>query len=177
MAMHVLERQILVATNQLIDCTRDFCWNTIPNSCAYILSDVTFRDGESLKDSMKRRNKENHKKMPSELTTLLSTLLALYPKIHEINLEIYRVIEEQTIVDIRYILHDPQYGLREKDHEVDVNWKIPIPPYADKYFTSLGREPGGHRKFDVNWQVSGLKHYWRLFWFGMQVRIGRFTDF
>ncbi len=149
-----LETIISNATSDLIDMATDICWNKISRNCEFIMSEI--KNNEEFSEQNKTRNKLNAQKIPKSLNEISVDLKCFYEEIYDINLHIYNSLKNKTIIEIRYFLKSSfqkEFYSTIKDNEPMLYCKINKPPYASG------------RKFDVNWELGGIRHEWNLFWY------------
>ena len=92
----------------------------------------------------------------------MKELMLLYDDLYDVNLYIYKALKDKTIIDIRYFLKsslDKDYLEKVKDKKPMLHCKIVQPPYI--HYKSK-------EKFDVNWDLGGMRYYWNLFWRGIR---------
>jgi len=151
-----IELNLKEATSALLKMARNSCWNKISDDTCYIISEIK-NDSRDFKIQRIERKKANRKKKPISLEKATAELKSIYKNLYDINLEIYKSLNDKTIVDIRYY---PKSALEsdfyeaEKNNDPMLHCKVGIPPYAK----------GKSKKYDVNWELGGIRHEWKSFW-------------
>lgn len=153
----ILIQNLRNLTNDVLRLGERHTWNKIPAQCKYILSEIkpsSFSDLEAQREFYK---KENLKKTPSDLASIVPKLEGYYDQIYDINMEIFRVVKDYTIIDIRYFLKtsvDTEYYKKIEQNTPMYHAEMTIPPYI---------LDASKQKFDVNWQFNKLKYLWNMF--------------
>lgn len=150
-----LELNLKEATSTLLEMARNSCWNYISQNTSYIISEIK-NDSRNFKIQRIEKNKVNRKKKPVSLQKVTSELKSIYEDLYDINLVIYKSQKDKTIVDIRYYLKsslETNYYETVKNNEPMLHCKVGIPQYAH----------GKSKKYDVNWELGGIRHKWNLF--------------
>lgn len=150
-----LENDLRDATSSLLNMAREQCYNPISDNCLYILNEIPAIPAPDFSAERKRRNRINKRKPPVPLAELIPELENLYDNLHDVNLYIYKTNSRLTVVDIRYYLKtslDEEHRENVKKSPM-LHCKVSIPPYAKD-----------QAKFDIHWELGGLRHRWRLFW-------------
>mgnify|MGYP003631380885 CR=1 FL=1 len=158
-----LENKIQDATSSLIDMASDICWNKISRNCEYIISEIDESIGKNFFERAKIRKKVNDKKPPKTLSGIVAELTTIYENLYDINLYIYKSLPNKTIIEIRYFLktsHTAEFYPTIINNEPMLHCKVARPFYATESPNSNKTE----RKFDVNWELGGIRHEWNLFW-------------
>lgn len=140
----------------------DICWNKISRNCVYILSEIDETIGKNYFELAKIRKKINDKKTPKPLSEIVADVTKIYDNLYDINLFIYKSLRNKTIIEIRYVLktsHTEEFYPTIKDNEPMLHCKISKPFYV----TASPNLNKGERKFDVNWQLGGIRHEWNTF--------------
>ncbi len=156
MKVETLEKDILDATSQLLQLAKASCWNKISDDCVLILSEIEEKVGLTFDETRKKRKLENERKTPKAIIQIFSKLERMYETLYDINLFVYRAEKKRTIVEIQYFLKsqlEESYRQSVKDNEPMLHCKVPIPPYCTN----------GTEKFDVNWELRGLRYQWKMF--------------
>ena len=167
-----LENKIQDATSSLIDMATEICWNKISRNCVYIMSEIDESIGKNFFERTKIRKKVNDQKSPKSLSEILVDLTKIYDNLYDINLYIYKSLPNKTIIEIRYFLktsHTSEFYPTIQNNEPMLHCKVAIPPYVAK-------EPNSTEKqelFDVNWELGGIRHEWKKFWWRAEYRINR----
>ncbi|MVO08107.1 hypothetical protein GOQ30_02880 [Flavobacterium sp. TP390] len=157
-----LENKITDATSRLITMASDFCWNTLSKNCYYILSEIDETIGKILFEKNKIRKKVNEVKTPKHLEEITQDLALLYTNLYDINFYIYKATKDKTIIEIKYFLktsHTKDFYETIKNNDSMWHCKVAIPPYL----SSIGKPIKEKKKFDVNWQLGGIRYEWNLF--------------
>ncbi|HEY1195072.1 hypothetical protein [Flavobacterium sp.] len=156
-----IEEEISNLTNQLIELVSLECWNDISNNLVFILSNIS-ETGENALVHRHNRNIANKKKTPKSLNEAVSDLAKIYDTIYDINLYVYKAEKNRTILDIRYFLKselDAEYLKTVINNSPMLHCKIVLPPYLKE-----------NSKFDVNWELGGIRHHWNMFWYRRKFR-------
>ena len=160
MTIETIEKDVVETTEQLIEMSKDICWNTISNNCTYIITEI---DNSLRGNTVKGREtikKNDQKKKDKPLSQIVLELQAIYPNLYDVVLTMYRALPNKSIIEIRYYpksAFDKAYFDKIKDKIPLIHPSILIPPYIN----SLNPEM---KKFDINWQHGGLRHKWNIFW-------------
>ncbi|MGY5353488.1 hypothetical protein [Wenyingzhuangia sp. IMCC45467] len=157
-----LELNLKEATSTLLEMARNSCWNNISENTSYIISEIK-NDSRNFKIQRLERKKANRKKKPVTLKKATTELKSIYENLYDINLEVFKSRKNKTIVDIRYYpksaLESDHYE-KIKNNEPMLHCKVGIPPYvSDK-----------SKKYDVNWELGGIRHEWNTFWNRIQLK-------
>ncbi len=154
-----LENKISDATSKLIDMATDTCWNQISRNCEYIMSEIDDSIGRNFFERRKIRKKINDKKSSKSLSGIIDELTTLYDNLYDINLYIYKSLSNKTIIEIKYFLktsHPKEFYLTIINNEPMLHCKVSKP----RYITSLPNSTEREKKFDVNWELGGVRHEW-----------------
>ncbi len=86
---------------------------------------------------------------------------------YDINLYIYKSKKESTIIEIQYYLKsslESDFYKTVKNNESMLHSKIKLPNYRknDTY------------KFDINWELGGIRHEWNSFIAKIQFKIWKY---
>ena len=157
-----LENKISDSTSKLIDMATDICWNEISRDCLYIMSEIDETIGENYFERNKIRKKVNQSLIPKSLQEIAQDLILLYKNLYDINLYIYKASKNRTIIEIKYFLktsHTKDFYELIKDNEPMLHCKVSIPNYSSK----IGKVNKKRKKFDVNWQLGGIRFKWNTF--------------
>ncbi|WP_281234626.1 hypothetical protein [Flavobacterium gelatinilyticum] len=154
-----IEQEIQNLTNSLLEMVNTYCWNTISKNVVYITSNISETDiaGENAFVHRRNRNTANKKKTPKSFNEAIADLEKIYDSVYDINLYVYKAEKKLTILDIRYFLKselDPDFLSVVADNPSMLHCKITHPPYRNE-----------NHKFDVNWELGGLRHNWNMFWY------------
>ena len=151
-----LEPILKEATSILLEMASNSCWNKISENTSYISSEIVNNKQHFSKKRIKRK-KINDKKTPKSLAQITTELKAIYENLYDINLLIYKSKKKNTIIEIQYYPKsslEPDFYKTVKDNEPMLHCKLPIPPYQKRKT----------EKYDVNWELGGIRHGWHLFW-------------
>lgn len=151
MAIETLRQDIEQLTSQLLQMTRERCWNTIPDEVAYIISEIVHDEGWEQRIN-RRRSKDGIE--PISFDYLISELEERYPALHDINLHVHRAEKHRTIVDVQYYLKEKAGSETGDEVPSMLHAKVAIPPYRKD----------DSKKFDVHWGFGGFRHSYRMFW-------------
>ncbi len=157
-----LETKIADATSRLITMASDICWNTIPKNYFYLLSEIDETIGKNYFERNKIRKKINNSISPKSLQEIAQDLALLYDTLYDINFYIYKASKDKTIIEIKYFLktsHTKDFYKTIKDNNPMWHFKVAIPPYLN----AIGKTTKEEKKFNVNWQLGGLKYKWNIF--------------
>lgn len=162
--MKNIEQEIQNLTTQLFELVSLKCWNTISKNLVFILSNISETDTEGEKAFVHHRNRNiaNKKKIPKKLNEAISDLAKIYDSVYDINLYIYKAEKNRTIIDIRYFLKSELGSdvlLVVADNPPMLHCKIAIPFYQNE-----------NSKFDVNWELGGIRHNWNMFWYKRKLK-------
>lgn len=150
------------ATTGLLQLAKELCWNEISPNCIYHLSKAPNDGSESLsgKGILTRSTKEKLKLQT--LDELMPVLNTLYPDLYDIKLFIRHAANDHTVIDLRYIIWDSDFGFRNTDGEPlpFINASIMMPPFHKE-----------GTKVDINWKYDTLKHRIELFWWRGKFRV------
>ncbi|PKV50917.1 hypothetical protein ATE84_2986 [Aquimarina sp. MAR_2010_214] len=168
-----LESKILDATSSLIDIATDICWNKISRNCEYIMSEIDENIWGNYFERAKIRKKVNNKKPPKSLNGIVAELTAIYENLYDINLYIYKSLSDKTIIEIRYFLktsHTAEFYPTIINNEPMLHCKVARPSYIAKSPNSTKLE----KKFDVNWELGGIRHEFNKFLGKIRYRIWKY---
>ncbi|KRB56932.1 hypothetical protein [Flavobacterium sp. Root186] len=159
-----IEEEIKNLTTQLLDLVNHYCWNDISKNLMFILSDISEVKGENFFIQRLNKNKLNKNKILKSFNEAMAAVKEIYHLTYDINLYVYKSEKHQTIIDIRYFLKsqlDADYLKKVINNPPMLHCKITQPPYlkSDK------------NKFDVNWELGGLKHNWNMFWWKLNYKL------
>lgn len=152
-----IEEEIKTLTIRLLDLVNLNCWNDISRNLMFILSNIPEVEGEKFFIQRINRNKLNKKKIPKSFTEVIFSLKEIYDLIYDINLYVYKSKKHKTIIEIRYFLKgelSPDYLKIIANNPPMLHCKITIPPYLNNK----------RNKFDVNWELGGIRYNWNMFW-------------
>lgn len=148
-----LETSIEIATDKLIVMAMEICWNKISRNCKYVKSEI---------DDRKDKKNSISELVPKSLSEMVLELSLIYENLYDINLYIKKSSKKWTLIEIRYYLktsHTSEYYHEIKNKAPMLHCKINLPPYSQ---TSNYAEENT-RKFDVNWELGGIRHIWNRF--------------
>jgi len=154
MTLPTLEIEIKTATEQLLQLARGLSWNKISSNCSYFLSEIKEEGLENVSELRKRERQLMP--TPLKLEQAIVALKAIYPKLYDVNLIIYKATKTETIIEIKYFLKASlgrERFEKVRDDEPMLHLKVPLPPYADDK----------KNKIDINWKLGGFRHRWRMF--------------
>lgn len=161
MTSSTLQKEIEEAVPKLLDIARELTRNKISGNCKFILTKIKDSQ-ENFHVQQLLRKRENDKKVPVLLQALMPTLQSLYDNLYDINLHIYRVTKEVTIIDIRYYPRsalDQAYRQKVLHNPPMLHCKVTTPPWLY----------GQKEKFDINWEHSEGLNRLRLFWMKLKL--------
>ncbi|WCO00267.1 hypothetical protein [Psychroserpens ponticola] len=165
-----LENKIQDATSSLIDMATDICWNKISRNCEFIMSEIDESIGKNFFERAKLRKKTNEKKSPKSLNEIVADLTKIFENLYDLNLHIYKSLPNKTIIEIRYFLktsHTVEFYPTIVNNEPMLHCKVARP----FYITELPNSNKTERKFDVNWELGGIRHEWNKFIGKLKYRI------
>ena len=149
-----IKKQIEKATSDLLKMAKDICWNEISNNCFYILTEINPEN--DLKFSNRKLYKKiNDKKELKKIDEIIEDLKIFYFDIYDINLFVYKSTKNKTIIDLRYFLKvNSGHNIDKiKETEPMIHSRITLPFYRKNE----------KEKFDVNWELGGVKQEWKMF--------------
>jgi len=158
-----IEEEIKNLTARLLELVNLYCWNDISKNLMFIFSDISEVKGKNFFIQRSSRNKLNKKKKPKSFNEAISDLKEIYILIYDINLYVYKSEKHQTIIDIRYFLKNnlnSDFLKSELNNPPMLHCKIEHPPYLKN----------NKSKFDVNWELGGIRHIWKMFWWKINYR-------
>lgn len=155
------EQRLKQATISILEMARNSCWNKISTNTSYIISEIKNDELNAFDKSIKRKE-ENDQKTAKSLEQISTELKAFYKNLYDINLYIYKSEKDNTIIEIQYF---PKSSLEPEFYETIINnkpmlhCKVSVPPYI-----GFKKE----KKFDVNWELGGIRYNLNLFWWRMK---------
>ncbi|MGG9963556.1 hypothetical protein [Ferruginibacter sp. SUN106] len=156
MISSTLQNEIEEAIPGLLELAREVTWNKISGHCKFIVSEIKNSEG-NFHEQRRKRKKENDLKIPLTLQELMPALQQLYENFYDINLYIYRVTKNLTIIDIRYYPKSSlelEYRQQVANNKPMLHCKVTIPAWvSDK-----------KNKFDINWEHKEWLIHWKLYW-------------
>ncbi|NML71736.1 hypothetical protein HHL23_18315 [Chryseobacterium sp. RP-3-3] len=157
-----LEENIQIIAVKLIKLAEDQCWNKISHHLTFIVSDFN-EFGGNFHERRKLRNKVNRCKTPLPLDKAIKMLKNEYHDLYDINLYIYKALQNETVIEIQYFRKlnmESAYYEKIRHDPPMLHAKITHPRYA------LGGD-----KFDINWESDGwLRSYWYSFLYEFKCR-------
>lgn len=117
---------------------------------------------KTILNETKLEKKVNQSLIPKSLQEIIQDLILLYENLYDINLYIYKASKSRTIIEIKYFLktsHTKDFYELIKDNEPMLHCKVSIPNYSSK----IGKVNKKRKKFDVNWQLGGIRFKWNTF--------------
>jgi hypothetical protein len=152
-----LKNKLKEPTVNLLHLAEDLCWNKISPNCMYYLSEDP-NDGTGLGGAFLKRPPKGKLNLQT-LDELVPVLNELYSDLYDIKLVIRHAYKRCTVIDVRYIKWDFEYGSRDEYGEplplIDIKVELP-PTYKEG------------KKIDINWQDDTLKLRIKLFWYRMK---------
>lgn len=152
-----IEKEIKNATSTLLEIVNQSCYNNISKKLMFILSNIKEVEGENSFVQLHNRRRINKLKKPKNFNEIINEVKQFYDEAYDINLFVYKSEKHKTIIEIRYFLKsdlDPDYLKKVTNNPPMLHCKVSIPPY-------IGTRK---EKFDVNWELGGIKYNWNLFW-------------
>ncbi|MFH6992428.1 hypothetical protein [Flavobacterium sp. FlaQc-48] len=152
-----IEEEIENLTIRLLDLVNLNCWNAISRNLMFILSNISEAEGENFFIQRSNRNKLNKKKIPKSFKEVTISLKEIYDLIYDVNLHVYKSEKHRTIIEISYFLKSelpPDYIKTIVNNPPMLHCKIALPPYLNNK----------KNKFDVNWELGGIRYNWNIFW-------------
>lgn len=131
------------------------CWNKISSNFVFIVSDFNEFEGGSFSELRKSRNKVNKSKITLSLDSAIEILEREYQDLYDVNLYIFKADKKETIIEIQYYRKSNfefDYLMMVKDNEPMYHSKISRPYYVRN-----------NNKFDVNWELCGMRYFWNHF--------------
>ena len=150
------------ATRILLEMARNHSWNSISDECLYIIRRIKDFQTEYLFKSLKIRKKENETKKPKTVLEIASDLKNLYENLFVVDLYVYKSTSKLTIIEIQYyskLSLEKEYFKKVKDNNPMLHCKVSIPPYLKDE----------ESKFDINWELCGLRYTWNIYWWGIKL--------
>jgi len=152
-----LHNDLKEAIENLLGMARNHSWNAVSDNCLYIISEIKDSTGKNFFEQRKIRKKLNRNKEPKPLQVIVSELESIYENLYDVNLYVYKSTTRLTVVEIQFYLKtslDKDYFQKVKNNEPMLHCKVAIPPYSND----------DKSKFDINWELDGLRHKWRMYW-------------
>ncbi|WP_347218628.1 hypothetical protein [Chryseobacterium sp.] len=142
------------------------CWNKISPNFVFIISDFNEFERSNFFAERKVRNKINKSKTTLALDVAIDILTKEYHDLYDINLSIFKADRIETIIEIEYYRKSNlkyDYFKTVRDNKPMLYSVILYPPYFLK-----------DRKFDVNWELGGVRYFWNYFLHQMKYKINIF---
>ncbi len=140
----ISQDQIRRAVSELLDLARELTLNSISNNCKFIVTEI--KDSQDNVQQRRKLNKKmNDRKIPVTLPEIIPTILVLYDNIYDINLQVYRVTKDITVIDFRYYPKsslDQEYREQVLYNPPMIHCKVSMPPWLTNK----------NVKFDINWE-------------------------
>ncbi|WP_298757639.1 hypothetical protein [uncultured Psychroserpens sp.] len=152
-----LNADLKEATLRLLELARQTCWNTISNNVVYIISEIEKAPKDIYINILKNRKKENDIKAKKSLDQVAQDLNKIYDDLYDVVLTVYKSTTTYTIIEIQYF---PKSSLEAsflktvKGELPMLHCNITIPTYRKT----------DSEKFDINWELLGLRYKWNMFW-------------
>ncbi|MBP2617726.1 hypothetical protein [Chryseobacterium jejuense] len=166
MSKENLKEKIETCIVNLQRLTKINCWNKISPNYVFIVSDFNEFDGANFFEQRKARNKVNKSKTPLLLDSVIEILDREYSDLYDVTLYIFKANKKETIIEIQYYRKsnlESDYLKIVKDEKPMFHSKISLPSYFLE-----------GRKFDVNWELGGIRHSWNYFLSQIKYRINTF---
>lgn len=151
------------AVVSLIEIVNQNCWNNISPNLIFIVSNINEVKGDDFFIQRINRNRINKGKVVKNLIDMINYLNEFSNNIYDINLYIYKSTNHQTIIDVRYFLKsdlDSDYLKTVINNPPMLHSKLTRPPYVND-----------KEKFDVNWELGGIRHLWKMFWWEKSIKV------
>ncbi|MCS4303990.1 hypothetical protein [Chryseobacterium sp. BIGb0232] len=142
------------------------CWNKISPDFVFIVSDFNEFERLNFFEQRKARNKINKHKDVLGLDSVIEILSKEYHDLYDITLYIFKAGRKETIIEIQYYRKsnfEPDYFAIVKKEPPMFHSKISLPNYVVK-----------GRKFDVNWELGGVRDSWNYFLHRIKHKINTF---
>ncbi len=163
MIKETLKQEINDATSKLMEMVEVSCWNTISKDRLFILSEIKSHIDKNFSELRIERKRLNKSKLPVSLDEIVTKLGNMYENLYDVNLYVYQAKAKTVIIEIQYF---PKSSLNEeffekvKNNEPMLHCKVGIPSYRKNE----------SEKYDVNWELGGLRHAWNMFWWRQKVK-------
>ena len=151
-----IELEFEKAVENLLNMASITCKNKISENLQFVLSKIKKIDSDN-QEITRKKNIINCKKKPKGIVEILKELSDFYIEVYDINLQILKAEKNRTIIEVRYFLKselDKEYLKTVVNNEPMLHSKISIPRYRKNE----------DEKFDVNWELGGIVHNWKDFW-------------
>lgn len=142
------------------------CWNKISANFVFIISDFNEFERSIFFEQRKVRNKVNKSKTVLGLDSAIEILTKEYDDLYDIALYIFKASKKETVIEIQYCRKsnfEPDYFAMVKDNLPMFHSKISKPYYIKD-----------EHKFDVNWELGGLRYFCNHFISQIKYRINTF---
>ncbi|WP_160138389.1 hypothetical protein [Chryseobacterium sp. c4a] len=142
------------------------CWNIISPNLVFIVSDFNEFEEINFFEQRKSRNKVNKSKATLSLDSAIEILKNDYQDLYDVTLYIFKAGKKETVIEIQYYRKsnfEPDYFAVVKDNSPMFHSKISKPYYVRD-----------HKKFDVNWELGGLRYFCNHFISQIKYRINTF---
>ncbi|RXM53139.1 MULTISPECIES: hypothetical protein [unclassified Chryseobacterium] len=139
------------------------CWNKISPNYVFIVSDFNEFERLNFFEQRKVRNKVNKSKTILSLDSVIEILNKEYQDLYDINFYIFKATKKETVIEIQYYRKsnlDADYFEIVKNEEPMFHSKVSKPYYAKD-----------NNKFDVNWELCGVRYFWNHFIAQIRYRI------
>ena len=155
--MQKLTDKLRIAERQLINLVSQLCWNTISNTIKYIVSEIDPTPTIGFSELHRRQRRKLNSRAYQSIELLPPHLMDALEHAYDINLQILRTNKQSTIIDIRYFTKEnagyDEHPVIRTDLPM-IHSKVCNPPYSRS----------SDAKFDVNWELGGLRHKWNMYW-------------
>lgn len=144
-------------TRQLLELAKSRSLYPVSENCLYITSKIENNSNENFLEVRKLRKRKNRDKKPRFLNEVVTELSHLYEDLYDLNLFIYKSSKNISLIEIQYFLKsslDKEYHKKVGQDSPMIHSKLAIPPYVK----------GDKQRFNLNWELDGFKHRWKLFW-------------
>jgi len=166
MTKETFEQDIKNMVSSLLEMARASCWNNISDNCVYIISEIKDSNEDSNQQRVER-NKINKKKIPQSFEMMIKQMKSIYPTLYDVIFFVYKSEKHRTIIDVRYYSKtnfEKEYFEKVKDNAPMLHSKVTIPPYISTF------DNDKQKKFDINWELGGIRHQWKMFWWGRKMK-------
>lgn len=131
------------------------CWNKISSNVVFIVSDFNEFEGRNFFEQGKSRNRVNKYKTKLSLDSAIEVLDKEYSDLYDVTLYIFKASQKETVIEIQYYRKsnfESDYFAVVKDNPPIFHSKISKTYYANN-----------HSKFDINWELGGVRYFWNHF--------------
>lgn len=143
--------------------TKINCWNKISSNFVFIVSDFNEFERPNFFEQRKVRNKVNKSKTILSLDSVIEILDKEYQDLYDVNFYIFKATKKETVIEIQYYRKsnlDADYFEIAKNEKPMFHAKISKPYYVKN-----------NNKFDVNWELGGVRYFWNHFIAQIKFRI------